>query len=94
MKTPGLPQCYQISAVVTEEGGAAYTINLCKTCYNVRRLGRSEQEVSALKWRELVEQRAFRGKLWTAVGMEQFLRRMWERFTARKARARSVLAEA
>ena len=29
---------FQIAAIVTGEGGAAHTINLCKTCYNERRL--------------------------------------------------------
>ena len=41
-----------------------------------------------------MEQMAFRGKLWAAFGMKQFVRRMWRRFTIKKARARSVLADA
>ena len=38
-------------------------------------------------------QKAFRGKLWAAFDMEQFARRMLERFTTKKAWARSVLAD-
>ena len=48
---------------MTGEGGAAHTINLCKTCYNEMRLKQGEEEVAASKWRALVEQKAFRGTL-------------------------------
>ena len=61
---------YQLVAVVTEEGrGKARTINLCKQCYNGRRLKHGERAVTASKWREMVEQKAFRGKVWAAFGM-------------------------
>ena len=83
----------QIAAVVTEEGGA-HTINLCKWCYKVRRLKQGEQEVTASTSRGLVEQKGFRGKLWAALDMEHFVRRMFERFTNKKAWARPVLADA
>ena len=36
--------------------------------------------------RALVDQKAFRGKLWEAFGMEHFERRMWERTTKKKKR--------
>ena len=81
---------FELTAVVTEEGGAAHTINLCKTFYNVRRLKQGEVGVTALKWRALDEQKA----LWAAFGMGHFLRWMWERFTIKKAWARSVLSGA
>ena len=47
---------YQLAAIVTEEGGAAHTINLCKQCYNVVRLKRCERKVTASRWREMIEQ--------------------------------------
>ena len=37
------------------------------------------------------EQEACPGKLWVAFGMEQYVRRMWEHFTVKKAWARSVI---
>ena len=46
----------QIAAVVTEGGGAARTINLWKQCYNEMRLEQGERELTAPKWREMVEQ--------------------------------------
>ena len=45
---------FQVAAVVSQEGGAAHTINLCKQCYNERRLKQDEEEVTASKWRALV----------------------------------------
>ena len=50
--------------------------------------------MSASKWRELVEQKAIRGKLWAPCGIEQLVRRVRERFAIKKALARSVLADA
>ena len=50
--------------------------------------------MSASKWRELVEQKAIRGKLWAACGIEQLVRRVRERFAIKKAVARSVSADA
>ena len=66
---------YQLAAFVTEEGGGkARTINLCKQCYKVMRMKRGDRKVTASRWRETVEQKAFRGEL--RVGMEQVARRM------------------
>ena len=62
---------FQLAAIVTAEGGAAHTINLCKKCYNERQKKRGDQPVKAARWRELMEQKVFRWKLWVAFGMEQ-----------------------
>ena len=37
---------FEIVAVVTKQGGAAHTINLCKKCFNERRLKQSEEEIN------------------------------------------------
>ena len=58
---------FQLVAIVTEEGGAVHTINLCKQCYNERRLKQGEQPVKAAQWRELMKQKAFRGQLRVAL---------------------------
>ena len=59
---------FETAAIATE-----HAINLCKQCYNIRRVKEGEEEVTGSKWRALVEQEAFRGKLWAAFGMEQFV---------------------
>ena len=48
---------YEIAAIVSEEGGAAQTINLRKKCHNERRAKQGEAEVAASKWRALIERR-------------------------------------
>ena len=58
---------HQLAALVTEEGGAARTINFCKQCYNVMLLKRGERKVTASRWREMIEQKIFRGKMWVAL---------------------------
>ena len=69
-------------------------MSLCKKCHNERRLKQGEEAGAASKWRALVEQKGFRRKIWAGFGFEQFLRRMWERFTIKTAWASSVLADA
>ena len=56
------PQVLPIAADVSEEGGAAHTINLCKTCDNDRRLKQGEDEVAASKWKAVTEQKSSQGK--------------------------------
>ena len=55
---------------------SSHTINLCKKCFDERRLKKGEAKVAASKWRTVIEQKAFRRKLWAAFRTEHFLRRM------------------
>ena len=75
---------FEIAAIVSEEGGAAHTINFCRNCYNDSRVEQGEAEVNGARWRALIEHQSSRGKFWASFGVEQFLRRMWERFTIKK----------
>ena len=61
---------------------------------NERRIKQGEQPVKAAQWREMMEQKAFRGKFWKVFGMEQFMRGMWEHVTVKRASAKAVLADA
>ena len=66
--------------------------NLCKQCYNVRRLKQSEREVTASKWRGMVEQTAFRGpRQHSAKGNS--CAKCGHVSLSKKARAISVLAD-
>ena len=82
---------FDIAPVVSEEGGAAHTVNLCNMCYNERRAKQGEAEVAASKWRALTSRRLLEECYWTAFGLEQSLRETWERFTIKKAWARLFL---
>ena len=75
---------FQLVAIVSEEGGAVRTVNLCKQCCNERRVQQGKQPVKAAQWREMREHNAYRGKLWKVFGMEKFMRGMWDHFTAKK----------
>ena len=41
----------QIGAMVTEEGGEAHAINLCKLCWSERLARQGKQPVKAAEWR-------------------------------------------
>ena len=76
---------FDIAAVGSKQGGAARTINLCRSCYNESQLKQGEEEVHGVKRRSMIEHKSFRGKLWAAFGVDQFLRGMRERFTIKKS---------
>ena len=79
---------------MVEDGGAAHTINLCKSYDNEMRMKRGERKVTAARRTEMIEEKAFRGERWVTYGLEQLVRRMWKHFSIRKAWARSVLVVA
>ena len=83
-----------IAAIVSEVGGAAHAIHLCKKCCNEGRLKQGEAEVNGATWRAIIEQKSSRAKLWAAFGVDQLLRSMWERFAIENAWTRSVLSDA
>ena len=84
----------QIASTVTEGGGEAHTINLCKRCCNERLVQQGKQPLQSKAWREIVEIMAHRGRLLKIFGSEQFLRGMWEYFTLKRAWTRKILADA
>ena len=55
---------------------------------------KAKQFLKMAEWREIVERKAHRGRLWKIFGSEQFLRGMWEYFTLKMAWARKILADA
>ena len=44
---------YDLSAIVTEEGGSPHTINLCTICCHSRRVEQGEDRVSSVVWKEI-----------------------------------------
>ena len=83
---------FEVVAIVTE--GAAHTIDLGRNCYNGRRTKQGEAEVNGVCWKVLVDQKSSCGKEWAAFGVDEFPRKMWERFTIKKVWARTVLEDA
>ena len=54
-------------------------INLCRSCCDKRRLEQGEAKVNGVAWKEMIKRKAFRGKLLAAFGVDDLLRKMWER---------------
>ena len=58
----------QIASMVTEEGGEARTINLCRPCCSKRLVQQGKQFLKVAEWREIVESKAHHGRLRTTFG--------------------------
>ena len=84
---------YEMAGAVTEEGGAAHTINLCKKCHKQRRLKQGEAEVAASKWRAPVRAEVFprqvMGSVWSGTAPAKNVRT----FHNQKVWVRTVLAD-
>ena len=80
-----------IASMVIEEGGEARTINLCKLWYTGKLVQQGRQPQKSKGWKEVMEKKAHRGRLWKIFGSEQSLRGMWEYFTLK---SRKILADA
>ena len=63
---------WQLASVVKKEGKKSYTTNLCQRW----------------QWRQVVEKKAYRGRIWRMMGKEQYVRGMWEHFLQERARVR------
>ena len=73
--------CWQLVSVVLNEGGESYTINLCQKCFNKHLQAKGEKPLSNVRWRQVVEEKAYRGRMWKMMEKEPYLRGMWEYFS-------------
>ena len=55
---------WQLASVVLNEGGEAYTTNLCQKCWNKHLQAKGEEPLSNVQWRQVVEKKASRGRMW------------------------------
>ena len=70
---------WQLASVVVHEGEEAYTTNLCQKCFNKHLQANGEELLSNVHWRQLVEKKACRGRMWKMMGERTpYLRGMWE----------------
>ena len=76
---------WQLASVVVNEGDEAYTTNLCQMCFNKHLQAKGEEPLTNVKWRQVVEKKAYRGRLWTMMGKETYLRGMWGHFSVSTA---------
>ena len=44
--------------------------------------------LSTVQWRQVVEKKAYRGRMWKMMGKEQYVREMWESFLQERSRVK------
>ena len=79
---------WQLASVVVNEGDEAYTTNLYQKCFNKHLQAKGEEPLTNVKWREVVEKKAYRGRMWTKMGKEPHLRGMWDYFLQERCRVK------
>ena len=82
---------WQLPSVVVNEGDEAYTTNLCQKCFNKHLQAKGEEPLTNVKWRHVVEKKAYRGRMWTMMGKEEYLCGMWEHFSRERSKAKKFL---
>ena len=63
----------------------------CRNCYILRLAERSDSKVTNARWKTMIEQKVSRGKLSTALRTDGFVKRMWEKYSAKKVWTRELL---
>ena len=72
---------------MVNEGDEAYTTNPCQMCFNKHLQAKVEEPLTNVKWRQVVEKKAYRGRMWKMMGKEPYLRGMWEHFSCERSKA-------
>ena len=73
---------------MVNEGDEACTTNLCQMCFNKHLQAKEEEPLANVKWRQVVEKKAYRGRMWKMIGKEPYLRGMWEHCLQQRSRAK------
>ena len=73
---------------MVNEGDAAYTTNLCLMCFNKHIQAKGEEPPTNVKWRQVVEKKPYRGRMWKMKGKEPCLRVMWKHFSCERSKAK------
>ena len=75
---------------MVNEGDEANTTNLCQKCYNKHLQAKGEKPLSNVQWRQVVENKAYRGRMWKMMEKEPYLCGMWEHFSCERSKAKKV----
>ena len=60
--------CWQLASVVVNKGDEACTTNLCQTSFEKHLQVKGEEPLTNVKWRQVVEKEAYRGRMWKMMG--------------------------
>ena len=80
--------CWRLASVVVNEGDEAYTTNLRQKCFSQHLQAIGEEPLTNVQWRQVVEKKAYRGRMWKMMGKEPHLRGMWECFLQERNRVK------
>ena len=61
---------WQLASVLVNEGDEAYTIKLCQKCFSKHLQATGDKPVTNVQWRQVVERKAYRGRMWKMMGTE------------------------
>ena len=73
---------------MVNEGDEAYTTNLCQKCFNKHQQAKGEKTLSNVQCRQAVEKKEYRGRMWTMMEKEPYLRGRWEHFSCERSKAK------
>ena len=73
---------------MVNEGGETYTTNLCQKCFNTHLQAEGEEPLTNVHWREVVEKKVYRGRMWKMMRKASYLRGMWEHFSCERSKAK------
>ena len=77
---------WQLASVVLNDGCEAYTTNYCQKCFNKHLQAKGEEPLTNVQWRQVVEKKAYRGRMWKMMEKEPYLRGMWEYFFCERSK--------
>ena len=62
--------------------------NLCQKCFNKHLQAKGEEPLTNVQWRQVVEKKAYRGRMWKMMEKEPHLRGMSEYFSCERLKAK------
>ena len=66
---------WQLASVVISEGEESYTTNLCHMCFDDSLKAKGEKPLTNVQWRQVVEKKTYRGRIWRMMGKEPYVER-------------------
>ena len=60
----------------------------CQKCFNEHLQAKGEKTLSNVQWRQVVEKKAYRGRMWKMMEKEPYVRGMWEHILQERSRVK------
>ena len=69
---------------------ASAVVNEGQKCFSKHLQARGEEPLTNVQWRQVVEKKAYRGRMWRMMGKVPYLRWMWEHFSSEKIEGKEI----